>query len=216
MYLSAARKLASHPVSSKPATFVYDPADPVPTIGGRYGLGSWTPNCYQDQVCRTSILGCTNDQPLSARNDVLAFITEPLTKPLEVTGPVRVRLWVSSDAPDTDFTAKLIDVAPDGYAAILTDGQTRVRYRKGFDREVPLKPGEIAEVTVELGATSNLFAAGHRIRLDVSSSNWPRVEPNPNTGDPVNRARGKRKARNTIYMDGRRPSHVELPVVPVR
>jgi uncharacterized protein len=210
------RLIRDRAADAAPRTFTYDPADPVPTIGGRYGVGGWTPNCFQNQVCRPGILGCNNSEPLAARSDVLVFATEALPDDLEVTGPVRARLWVSSDAPDTDFTAKLIDVAPDGYAAILADGQFRVRYRDGFSRERPLKAGEIAAVDIDLGATSNLFAKGHRIRVDISSSNWPQVDINPNTGAPVNANQSSRKARNTVYLDGKRASYVELTVVPVK
>jgi uncharacterized protein len=159
LFLTADGKLVeTRSGRAAPLSFTYDPADPVPTIGGKYGVGGWTPNCFQNQVCRPSTLGCKNSDPLSARPDILVFATEPLREDMEVTGPVRARLWVSSDAPDTDFTAKLIDVAPDGYAAILVDGQLRVRYRRGFAEERPLKPGEVAPVDIELGTTSNLFA----------------------------------------------------------
>ena len=111
------------------------------------------------------------------------------------------KYWVSSDAPDTDFTAKLIDVYPNGYALIIADGQIRAKFRNSFEKPEPMKPGKIYEVTIDLGPTSNLFAAGHRIRLDVSSSNFPNIEPNPH------------KARNSIYHDARKASYVELPVV---
>ena len=214
LYLGAKGKLERSASAAPPRTFVYDPADPVPTIGGKFGIGSWTPNCFQDQVCRPGILGCRDSAPLAARRDVLVFQTEPLSEDMEVTGPVRVRLWVSSDARDTDFNARLMDVAPDGYAAILADGQLRLRYRAGFSNERLLKPGEVAAIDIDLGATSNLFARGHRVRVDISSSNWPRIDPNPNTGAPVNVMEDKRKAQNTIYLDTRRPSHIELPVVP--
>jgi len=213
LYLHSDKALNARPGSGSPAIFTFDPADPVPTIGGRYGMGSWTPNCFQDQVCHPGILGCKGEGPLADRSDVLSFSTGPLTENMEVTGPVKARLWVSAEAPDTDFTAKLVDVAPDGYAALLTDGQLRLRYRNGFDKQNLLKPGQVAEVIIELGATSNLFAKGHRIRVDISSSNWPRFESNPNTGAPVNAPAAGRKARNTVYMDSRRPSHIELPVV---
>jgi putative CocE/NonD family hydrolase len=212
-YLAAGGKLGQAAADAERRSFVFDPSNPVPTIGGRYGVRSLTPPCFQDQVCRPGVFGCTNESPLSDRTDVLTFSTEPLTEDLEVTGPVRARLWVSTDAPDTDFTAKLIDVYPTGYAAILADGQIRLRYRKGFDKDQPVKPNEVAEVEIELGSTSNLFAKGHRIRVDISSSNWPRVEPNANTGAPVTNGGEKRKARNTVYLDTKRPSHVALPVV---
>ncbi|HEU0143058.1 MAG TPA: CocE/NonD family hydrolase [Bryobacteraceae bacterium] len=216
LYLAEGGKL-NRTASAGPAlTFVFDPAGPVPTIGGRYGVRSLTPDCFQDQVCRPGILGCNDSSPLAERKDVLMFSTDALTEDLEVTGPVRARLWVSTDAADTDFTAKLIDVYPGGYAAILADGQVRLRYRNGFGKESLVTPGEVAEIEIELGSTSNLFAKGHRIRVDISSSNFPRFESNPNTGEPVNAGTEKKKATNTVYLDAKRPSHVELPVAPLR
>jgi putative CocE/NonD family hydrolase len=182
------------PGDAAPSSFVYDPENPVPTAGGRYQ------GCVQNQA------------PLDARADILRFSTAPLAAPVEVTGKVRARLWISSDAVDTDFTAKLIDVHPDGYAMILTDGVIRTRYRSGHEKSVPMKPGTIYEVAIDLGSTSNLFARGHRIRLDVSSSNFPRIEPNPNTGEPAGRWTRRIKARNTVYHDSKRGSYVELPV----
>jgi hypothetical protein len=184
----------------EPSSYDYDPKNPVPTIGGRYGGGA-TPRCAQNQVCALGIFGCKDTKPLSSRADVLSFSSEPLTEPVEVTGFIRAKYWVSSDAPDTDFTAKLIDVYPNGYAMIIADGQIRAQFRNSFEKPEPLKPGKIYEVTIDLGPASNLFAAGHRIRLDVSSSNYPNIESNP------------RPARNSIYHDARRSSFVELPVV---
>jgi putative CocE/NonD family hydrolase len=200
-YLRAGGVLTpEQPGNETPTTFVFDPANPVPTIGGRFGIGSWTPNCAQDQICDPKILGCTNSAPLKERPDVLSFSTPPLEVPLDVTGKVRATLWVSSDAPDTDFTAKIMDVYPDGYAMILEDGQIRASYRDGRDKRHPMTPGSVYEVTVDLGSVSNRFAAGHRIRVDLSSSNYPKFEPNPH------------KARNTIYHQPGRASHIELPV----
>ncbi len=187
--------------SGAPSSYDYDPLNPVPSIGGRYGIN---PGCAQNQVCSPDLLGCNDAKPLASRPDVLSFSTPPLTAPVEVTGNVTAKFWVSSDADDTDFTAKLVDVYPNGYALIITDGQIRARYRESFEKPEPMKPGAVYEVTVDLGPTSNLFAAGHRIRLDVSSSNFPRIEPHP------------LKARNSLYHDARRPSYLELPVVPAR
>jgi putative CocE/NonD family hydrolase len=215
-YAAPGGRLQSKPTPAEPRTFEFDPRRPVPTVGGRYGVGSWTPNCFQNQVCRPGILGCDHGQPLASREDVLVFQSAPLDVPLEVTGTVRAKLWVSSDAPDTDFTAKLVSVAPDGYAAILADGRLRLRHHRGFEREELVRPGVVAQITIDLGPTSYLFSPGERIRLDLSSSNWPQFEPNANTGGPVNAGGPARKARNTIYLDPKRPSHVELPVVPLR
>jgi putative CocE/NonD family hydrolase len=186
--------------SVEPSSYDYDPQNPVPSIGGRYGGGA-TPRCAQDQVCAPGITGCKDAKPLSSRSDVLTFSSEPLTAPVEVTGFVRAKYWVSSDAADTDFTAKLVDVYPNGYAMIIADGQIRAKFRNSFEKPEPMRPGKIYEVTIDLGATSNLFATGHRIRLDVSSSNYPNIEPNPHP------------ARNSIYHDAGRASYLELPVV---
>jgi putative CocE/NonD family hydrolase len=131
-----------------------------------------------------------------------------------------VHLWVSSSAPDTDFTAKLVDVHPanedypDGYDMLLNDSVIRCRYREGFDREVLMEPGVVYPVTITLPPTSNLFDAGHRIRLDVSSSNWPRLDVNPNSGEPIGRHTHRVVAEQAVYSDGEHPSHVVLPVVP--
>jgi len=203
-FIHAGGVLSTEPPSGAgpPSFYDYDPQNPVPTIGGRYGMGAVTPGCAQDQVCTPKILGCNDTKPLNSRPDVLSFSTPPLAAPVEVTGNIRAKYWVSSDAPDTDFTAKLVDVYPNGYALILADGQIRAKYRKSFEKPEPMRPGAAYEVTIELGPTSNLFAAGHRIRLDISSSNFPRVEPHP------------QKARNSVHHDARRPSHVELPVAP--
>ena len=194
-------KVAVPSEPGEPSSFAYDPQNPVPTIGGRYGGGT-TPRCAQNPVCALNILGCKDAKPLNSRPDVLSFSTAPLSSPVTVTGVVRAKFWVASDAPDTDFTAKLVDVYPNGYALIVADGQIRARFRNSFERPEPLEPGKTYEVTVDLGPTSNLFAAGHRIGLDVSSSNYPNIEPNPH------------KARNSVYHDAQRSSFVELPVVP--
>lgn len=200
------------PGKQQPSSFVFDPENPVPTVGGRYGFPG-TPPCAQNQVCGPAIPGCTDTLPLSRRADVLSCSTAPLASPLEVTGKIRATLWISSDAPDTDFAAKLMDVYPDGYALILADGQVRARYRSGFEKPVLMKAGSVYRVEIDLGSTSNLFAAGHRIRLDISSSNYPRFEPNPNTGEAAGSWTRRVKARNTVYRDARRPSQIELPVV---
>lgn len=223
-------------------TYQFNPADPVPTIGGNMSsfadLGPLppgvadprfaaqtqlradlvTPGGY-DQVERPEVHGCRPPHlPLAARADVLMFTTEPLPEPVEVTGPIRVVLWVSSTAPDTDFTAKLIDVYPPspwyphGYALNLTDSIMRLRYREG-PVAVDYEPGEVVRIEIALYPTSNLFDAGHRIRLDVSSSNFPRFDVNPNTGDPLWTERVRRVAENTIHHDRDRPSHVVLPVI---
>lgn len=231
------------PADEVSTTYLFNPADPVPTIGGNMSsfadLGPLPPGVADprfaaqaqlrsdlvapggfDQVERPDVYGCESPYlPLSARADVVSFSTDPLPDDVEVTGPVRVVLWVSSTAPDTDFTAKLIDVYPPspwypyGYALNLTDSTLRLRYRRG-PSAAAYEPGEVVPIEIELYPTSNLFAAGHRIRLDVSSSNFPRFDVNPNTGDPLWTERVRRTAENTIHHDRSHPSHVVLPVIP--
>jgi putative CocE/NonD family hydrolase len=151
---------------------------------------------------------------------VLAFQTPALSDDVEVTGSVAVRLWVSSTAVDTDFTARLVDVYPpsedypSGYHLNLTDSIIRTRYRNGFEKAELMEPGEVYEVEVSLTPMSNLFKSGHRIRVDISSSNFPRFDVNPNTGEPVGRHTHMLVARNTVHLSRERPSHVVLPIVP--
>jgi putative CocE/NonD family hydrolase len=152
---------------------------------------------------------------LSERPDVLVYQTEPLAEPLEVTGRATVHLRISSSASDTDFTAKLIDVYPpngdypDGYDLLLCDSIIRCRYRNGYEREELMEPGEQYDVSILLPPTSNLFAAGHRIRIDVSSSNFPRLDRNPNTGEPLGRHTHEVVAENAVHGGS-----VVLPVIP--
>jgi putative CocE/NonD family hydrolase len=163
---------------------------------------------------------CNNHLPLSARRDVLVFMTPPLEQNVEVTGPIDVKLWVSSAAPDTDFTAKLIDVHPPssdfsaGMDMNLEDGILRARFRSSLGHAELMQPGKVYALTIHLYPTSNLFVKGHRIRLDISSSNFPRFDVNPNTGEPLNANRRLAVATNTIYHDREHPSHVILPVIP--
>ena len=194
------------PSNEKPDHYEYDPANPVPTIGGSLCCGAPLPpgNGPQDQ------------RPTESRSDVLIFSTPPLAHDLEVTGPVTLNLWVSSSAVDTDFTGKLVDVSPDGYARNITEGILRMRYRKSSDKQELMKPGEIYQVTVDLWATSNVFLTGHKLRLEVSSSNFPRFDRNLNTGgrnyDEVN----GRVARNVVHRGPRYQSRIVLPVIPER
>jgi uncharacterized protein len=158
-------------------------------------------------------------QRLSERPDVLVYQTDPLPEAVEVTGRIEVTLWIASSAVDTDFTAKLIDVYPpnedypEGYDMLLNDSIIRTRYREGFDHEVMMEPGAPYRVELELPPTSNLFAAGHRIRIDVSSSNFPRLERNPNTGEPIGAHTRMITADQTVFSDAERPSQVVLPVI---
>ncbi|HZB45903.1 MAG TPA: CocE/NonD family hydrolase, partial [Pyrinomonadaceae bacterium] len=190
------------PAAERPDAFTYDPLNPVPTIGGRLCCGDAIPPGPFDQ------------RPNESRKDVLVFSTPPLERDLEVTGYVTAELYAATSAPDTDFTMMLVDVAPDGYARYLTDGIVRARYRDTTDRAEPVTPGRVYKYTLDLWATSNLFKAGHRIRLYVSSSNFPRFNRNHNTGETSAAAARAAKAEQTVYHDASRPSSVMLPVIP--
>jgi putative CocE/NonD family hydrolase len=145
---------------------------------------------------------------------VLVYTSPPLEKALEVTGPVVVKLFASSSALDTDFTAKLVDVHPDGYAQNLTDGIIRARHRESRELASPMEPGRVYEFVIDLWATGNLFKEGHRIRLELSSSNFPRFDRNPNTGHAFGQDAELRPAIQTIYHDSAHPSHIVLPIIP--
>jgi hypothetical protein len=188
---------------TKPDQFIYDPHDPVPTLGGAV-------------CCDPTIFpwGPMDQRSVEKRKDVLVYSSDPLKQDLEVTGPVRVSLYASSSAPDTDFTAKLIDVFPSGEARNLTDGLLRIRYRRGLDKVELAQPGEVYPLTIDAGVTSNVFMRGHRIRIEISSSNFPRFDRNPNTGKPVADETVLKKAQQTVYHNRMYPSHVLLPIVP--
>jgi uncharacterized protein len=191
------------PVTEQRDTYTYDPADPTPTIGG--------PLCCQALPSGT---GPQDQRPAEARSDVLVFATPAFTQEFEVTGPVSADLYVSSSAVDTDFTAKLVDVWPNGFAQNLTDGILRMRYRNSQSKSELMNPGEVYHVTVDLWATSNVFLPGHKLRLEISSSDFPRFDRNLNTGEE--QARGTRmvKAENVIFHDKEHPSALVLPVIP--
>ena len=158
--------------------------------------------------------GAYDQREVEARSDVLVYTSEPLGADIEVTGPVVVRLYASTDGPDTDFTAKLVDVHPDGHAVNLCDGIIRGRYLEGTSEQKLLEPGRVYEFTIDLWPTSNVFRAGHRIRVDISSSNFPRFDRNPNTESTWGVDSELRTANQTIYHDAARPSHIVLPVIP--
>ena len=213
-------------INNSYTTYTYDPRYPVPTIGGNrhthYMLGGLN-RIYEgayDQVERPDFLGCKEPYvPLAFRNDVLVFMTPPLSEPIEVTGPIKVKLWASSSALDTDFTAKLIDWYPSnfdfpmGFAMNLTDGIIRARYHNSWEKPELMKPNEIYQFHITLYPTSNLFARNHRIRVDISSSNWPRFDINPNTGELIGKNRRFKITDNTIYHDKLHPSHIILPII---
>ena len=200
-------------------SFTFDPKNPVPTMGGGISAADTVlrPGAF-DQRGRPDFLGCTNTLPLNSRADVLTFQTPPLVEDVEVTGPVELRLWASSSAVDTDFTAKLIDVYPpssdypEGLAINITDSIVRARYRNGYEKPELMTPGEPYELVFELYPTSTVFKSGHRIRVDISSSNWPRFDVNPNTGGPLGRDQSYQLAHQTVYHDTDCPSHIVLPI----
>ena len=194
------------PDPQEPATdhYAYDPANPVITRGGALLMSPEYPAGPYDQ------------RPTESREDVLVYTTGELKEDLEVTGPIKVHLWAISSATDTDFVARLVDVHPDGYAQNLTDGIIRARYRRFAHREAAslIEPGRAYEYEIDLWATSNIFRAGHRIRLDVTSSNFPRWDRNPNTGHEFGADTELEIAHQTIFHDSEHPSYLVLPIVP--
>jgi putative CocE/NonD family hydrolase len=208
-------------VRAASTSFTFDPAHPVPTIGGNLSAGEpvLIAGAY-DQRGDPRFFGCEDTLPLAARPDVLVFQTPLLAQDLEVAGPLTVHLWVSSSAVDTDITVKLLDVYPpngdypEGFALNLTDSILRLRYRNSREQPENLTPGQPTPIIIEMYPTSNRFLAGHRLRLDISSSNFPRFDVNPNTGEPLGYHTRLEKAHNTIYHDADHPSHVLLPVIP--
>ena len=210
--------------NASPRTFTFDPTHPVPTIGGAISSGAPVMEGGAfDQVENPRFFGSREPfLALATRRDVLVFETPPLLADTEVTGPIVAHLWVASDRPDTDVTIKLVDVYPpsqdypQGFAMNLTDGILRLRYRQSWEAPRLLESGKPVRVTIEAFPTGNVFVKGHRIRLDVSSSNFPRFDVNPNSGEPEARPTRMAVAHNTLYLDCERPSHVVLPIVPPR
>lgn len=222
-YLHADGTLSTQePREAPPTRYSFDPRKPVPTIGGNVSSeGVLMLRGAQDQRCRPDLWQCPDTLPLSARQDVVVFQTPPLARDIEVTGRLVVKLWAGSNAPDTDFTAKLIDVYPPnrdfpaGVDLNVADSIVRARYRDSLKTARMLENDRPFEFTIEMYPTSLVFRRGHRIRLDISSSNFPRFDVNPNTGEPLNRNRRWRIADNAVYHDGRHPSRIILPVIPV-
>jgi putative CocE/NonD family hydrolase len=200
-YLRADGALSTEPPDAEPPDrFTYDPRNPVPTRGGALLIAPEFPSGPVDQ------------RRIEARPDVLTYSTPPLERDTEVTGPITVHLWACSSAPDTDFVARLVDVYPDGRSFNLTDGIIRARYRAGVTESL-IEPGRAYPFTIDLWATSNVFKAGHRIRLQITSSNFPRWDRNPNTGHPFGQNAELCIAQQTILHDRDHPSHVLLAVV---
>jgi putative CocE/NonD family hydrolase len=183
--------------------FTYDPQYPVPTLGGNDCCGAPIP------------VGPVDQRPVEARQDVLVYTSSILKEPLAIAGPVKMKLHAATDGPDTDYFIKLVDVHPNGFAMNIAEGILRARYRAGLERTELLKPGEIYEFEIDMRGTANVFLAGHRIRVDITSSNFPQYDRNPNTGEALGSSDRLRTARQTIFHGSRRRSHILLPVVEV-
>ncbi len=195
----------SAPKSEAADVYIYDPSNPAPTMGG--------PLCCDEKHMEP---GPRDQRSVENRDDVLVYSVGPLANDLETTGPVTARLFVKSSAVDTDFTAKLVDVGPDGFAKDLTEGILRMRYRDSQEHQNLMNPGQIYEITVDLWATSNVFLRGHSLRLEISSSNFPRFDRNLNTGEEIKFARHHVSATNTVLHDAQHPSALVLPVIPAK
>lgn len=192
--------LSTVPPGEEPAdSYIYNPDDPAPTRGGN-----------------TLIIpqGVADQGPVEDRQDVLVYTSEPLERDLEITGPIKVQLFAATTAVDTDFTAKLVDVRPNGYAQNLQDGIIRTRYRTSASQPSLIKPGQVYEYTIDLWATSHVLRAGHRLRLEISSSNFPRFDRNPNTGTPLGADSRMEPARQTVHHSAAYPSYIVLPIIP--
>lgn len=187
---------------SRPDRYRYDPHHPVPSLGGNNCCGADTP------------IGPVDQRPIEGRNDILVYTSEFLKEEVEVTGPVKVVLYAASDAKDTDFVAKLVDVYPDGRAVNVAEGILRARHREGLDKPKLMEPGRIYEMSINLIGTSNAFLPGHRIRVDITSSHFPQFNRNLNTGETVGLGSKPVVAHQTIHHSSERPSHILLPVIP--
>jgi hypothetical protein len=195
----------SQPDQETPDGYVYDPAHPVPTIGGS--------TCCVEESLPVS-MGPRDQRPSEYRSDVLVYTGPALDEDVEVVGPVKAVLYASSSATDTDFTAKLVDVFPNGYAMNVAQGIIRARYRDSWEEPTLLEPGKTYKYEIDLWSTGNCFLRGHRIRLEISSSNFPQFDRNPNTGNPFGQDAEMQVAHQTVYHDADHPSHVLLPIIP--
>jgi uncharacterized protein len=193
------------PKSEAPDVYVYNPSNPTPTFGG--------PLCCDEKHMEP---GPRDQRGVENRDDVLVYTIGPLASEMEVTGPVTATLFVKSSAVDTDFTAKLVDVGPDGFAKDLTEGILRMRYLDSQEHAKLMNPGQIYEISVDLWGTSNVFLRGHSLRVEISSSNFPRFDRNLNTGEEIKSARHFVAATNTILHDAQHPSAFVLPVLPAK
>ena len=184
-------------------SYVYDPLYPVQTMGGN--------NCCSPDIVSW---GPYDQRPVEMRHDVLCYTSEPLEADMEVTGPIKAVLYAATDGPDTDWTAKLVDVSPSGYAMNLCDGIVRARYRESRTNPTLLTAGKVYEYEIDVGVTGNVFRRGHRVRIEVSSSNFPRFDRNLNTGHELGKDTEMRAAHQTVYHSREYPSHIVLPMIP--
>lgn len=180
--------------------YTYDPMDPVPTLGGN--------------IMESSLRGPYDQSALDDRKDVLRFVTEPFDEATEITGPISAEFYAATDSKDTDFMAKLIVVKPDGMAFNLVDGVIRARYREGFEKEKLIEPGKVYQYSIDMWATSYLLEPGDRLRIDVTSSNFPRLARNLNTGAPFAKTTEMKVAHQVLHMSEQYPSHIVLPFIP--
>jgi putative CocE/NonD family hydrolase len=187
------------PADEPPDRYDYDPADPVPTLGGQSMIESPGP---------------LDRRPVERRDDVLVYSTDPLPHDVEVTGPIEVVLYATSSAVDTDFAATLVDVHPGGLAVSICEGIRRARFRDSLEHTTPIEPERAYEYRISLWETSNLFKAGHRIRLEITSSNFPRFDRNLNSGEDLATGTRVTIAHQTIHHTAAHPSHILHPVIP--
>lgn len=202
VYLTADKGLSfDKPAAAGKTTYVADPENPVPTLGGNNCCGAPT------------VAGPVDQRPNESRADVVSYTSPAMTEALTIAGPVKMSLFASTDGPDTDWMVKLVDVAPNGYAMNIAEGILRARFRNGLTKAELLTPGTVYEFPVDMVGTANVFLPGHKIRVDIMSSNFPQFSGNPNTGEPLATAGRGRKASNTVFHGGARPSAIILPVV---
>lgn len=198
------------PQDENPDTYLYDPENPVPTLGGNHSIGPYNPGLYE-----LALPGPYDQRPTEARDDVLVYTSEVLQQDTEITGPVTMHLFATSSAPDTDFVARLCDVYPDGRSMNITEGVIRARFHeRKWDSPQLLEPATVYEFIIDMQATSNVFKAGHRIRLQITSSNFPLWNRNLNTGEPLATGIACATAEQTIFHSAEFPSHLTLPFIP--
>ena len=205
-------KLSPQPPGEEPPDhYDYDPDKPVASIGGNLSTASWP---WTERGEYSIVAGPVDQRVLERRDDVMVYTSDVLERDVEVTGNLEVVLYAASSALDTDFTARLVDVYPSSQSMVMAEGIIRARYRDGFEKTELLKPGEVYEYRIQLYPTSNVFLKGHRIRVDISSSNFPRFSRNLNTGEDVATGTRMQVAHQTVLHSSDHPSHIILPIIP--